>query len=492
MSDMTRVFTAEDIAQRPPEGCGVVGVYDHPEAAKLCYMALYAMQHRGQESAGIAAYDGSQINTVKGQGLVSEVFNEKKLEKLKGNVAIGHVRYSTTGLNAASNAQPLVGNYRGGHLAVAHNGNLTNADELARNLEANGAIFQSTTDSELLIHLIAQNRANGFLDILQTALKRLRGAFSMTLLHDGDLYAIKDPRGFRPLCLGSLPGGGWVVASESCGLDILGATFLRELKPGEVVAFKDGNVEKIELLDSPEQSFCVFELIYYSRPDSHAAGSSIYTFRKRLGEELAREHPVDADVVISVPDSSNAAANGYAREAGIPLEIGLVRSHYVGRTFIQPSQDMRDFGAKMKYNPVKEVLKDKRVIVVDDSIVRGTTAKKIVRMLRESGAREVHFRVTAPPWKHPCFYGIDTPDEEKLFANNFDIAGMRDYLSVDSIGFASIEGLMNAMPKTLGYCTTCFTGMYVDGRPRRSSKVMNRMGAVDEPKGAESAEIKGV
>lgn len=469
-------FTSHDYATRDPEGCGVVGVYNHPDAARLCHLALYAMQHRGQESAGIASHDGNRILVHKGQGLVSDLFNEKAIERLKGSAAIGHVRYSTTGESLPSNAQPLRANYRGGHMAVAHNGNLTNADELARALEANGAIFQSTTDSELLIHLVAQNRAPKFIDALKAGLQRLHGAFSMTFLRDGDMYAVKDPHGFRPLCLGTLGENSWVVASESCALDIMGAQYLRELQPGEMMAFRDGQAERIPLLTPKEQTFCVFELIYYSRPDSLAAGSTVYKFRRRLGEELAREHGVDADVVIAVPDSSNPAALGYASAAGIPLEIGLIRSHYIGRTFIQPTQTMRDFGAKIKYNPVREVLNGRRIIVVDDSIVRGTTARKIVAMLRESGAREIHFRVTAPPWKHPCFYGIDTPDEENLIANQLDLEGMRKYLGVDSLAFASIDCLMRAMPKTVGYCTTCFTGRYVDGRPRRSTKVMQTGG----------------
>lgn len=470
MNTEQRVFTAEDYALREPEGCGVVGVYNHPEAAKLTYLALYGLQHRGQESAGIAAYDGRRINLVKGNGLVADVFSEERLATLPGRNAIGHVRYSTTGSGQTFNAQPLNGNYRGGHVAVAHNGNLTNADELARAVEANGAIFQSTTDSELLIHLIAQNRSGDFMDALETALKRLRGAYSMTMLRDDELYAIKDPRGWRPLCMGTLGKDSWVVASESCALDILGATYLREVQPGEVMAFRNGQPEKLQMLEPLPKHFCVFELVYYSRPDSVAEGSSIYKFRKALGEELAREHPAEADIVISVPDSSNVAAAGYAAASGLPLEIGLIRSHYVGRTFIQPNQSMRDFGAKMKYNAVREVLRDKRIVVVDDSIVRGTTAKKIVRMLRESGTREIHFRVSAPPWKHSCFYGIDTPDEAKLIANNYDLDGMRGFLNVDSLEFISMDGLMRAMPKTTNYCTTCFTGRYVDGRPRRRSK----------------------
>lgn len=459
----------------------MVGVYNHPDAARLCHLALYAMQHRGQESCGIATYDGRRMHLHKGQGLVSEVFDEVALQGLPGKSAIGHVRYSTTGSSTASNAQPLRANYRNGFIAVAHNGNLTNADELARAVEANGAIFQSTTDSELLIHLIAQNRLTDFQESLRLSLKRMKGAFSITLLHDGDLYAIKDPYGFRPLCIGSLPNGAWVVASESCALDVLGAQHLRELAPGEVVCFRNGEIDKYQMLESTRQAFCVFELIYYSRPDSIMAGSNIYKFRKRLGEQLAEEHPAEADVVIAVPDSSTAASVGYAQAARLPWEIGLVRSHYVGRTFIQPEQHQRDFSAHMKYNPVREVLAGKRVVVVDDSIVRGTTARKIVRMLRDAGARQIHFRVSAPPWKHSCFYGIDTPDEDKLLANVMDHEQMREYLGVDSLGFVSMEGLMRAMPRTIGYCTTCFTGSYWEGRPNRNTKHLLDRAEESEP-----------
>jgi len=463
---------ALDFARRPNEGCGVIAIYGHPDAAELARLGLFALQHRGQESAGIATYNSEEehLHLHKEGGLVSEVFTPKKMKRLLGNVAIGHVRYSTAGGTLACNAQPLRANYRGGHIAVAHNGNLTNAEELARALEANGAIFQSTTDSELLIHLVAQSRAATFREALVSATKRLHGAFSMVVMKDDELFAFKDSFGFRPLCVGRL-GEAWVVASESCALDSIGATFLRELQPGECLHFRKDDVDKFQLLETqPVPAACVFEMIYYSRPDSIAANKSVYQYRVKLGEELAIEHPADADVVVAVPDSSNPAAIGYARQSGIPLEIGLVRSHYVGRTFISPGQAVRDSKVKMKFNPVREVIANKRVVLVDDSIVRGTTARKIVAMIRDAGAREVHFRLSAPPWKHPCYYGIDTPSEELLIANRMSIPEMAEYFGVDSLGYISLDGLMRSVPPTMKYCTTCFTGRYPDGRPRLTDR----------------------
>jgi len=465
---------ASDFSARPKEGCGIVAVYNHPEAARLAALGLFALQHRGQESAGVASHDGERLYMHKGPGLVSEVFGANQWQGLKGKVAIGHVRYSTAGGTAPYNAQPLRANYRGGDIAVAHNGNLTNAEELARFLEANGAIFQSTTDSELVVHLIAQNREPDFRSALVKSLSKLHGAFSLCVLHNDEIYAVKDSFGFRPLCLGKLDDA-WVVASESCALDIMGAQLLREMKPGEGIRLRNGQPEKFQALPfaAPAAS-CVFELIYYSRPDSIAANKSIYQYRLRLGEELAREHPAKADVVVAVPDSSNPAALGYSRAANVPLEIGLVRSHYIGRTFITPGQDTRMERVKMKFNPVREALAGKRVVLVDDSVVRGTTARKIVDLVRDAGAKEIHFRITAPPWRHPCVYGIDTPDEDLLLANQMDIEQMREYFGVDSLGFLSIEGLMRAVPPTMSYCTTCFTGLYPDGRPRVSRTAVKK------------------
>ncbi len=410
---------------------------------------------------------------MKDVGRVSEVFPERVLAGLAGSNAIGHVRYSTTGSNMACNAQPLLANVRRRQIAIAHNGNLTNADALSAHLEEHGAIFQSTTDSELLLHLIAQDPAGEFADAVRSSLGRMEGAFSVAMLANDEVWAAKDPRGIRPLCLGRL-GGAWIVASETCALDIVGATFLRELAPGEVLRFAGGEVHRQPPLAEAPQAFCVFELIYYSRPDSLAGNRSIYHYRLRLGAELAREHPAACDVVVPIPDSSTPAGIGYARELGVPLEMGLIRSHYIGRTFIQPAQDIRDFAARIKYNPVHSAIAGKRVVLVDDSIVRGTTSTRIVRMVRDAGAREVHFRVSAPPWKHSCYYGIDTPNEEELLANRMTPDEIRSYLGVDSIGFISLEGVLRAVPPTTRYCHACFSGRYEAGRIARRTKHLAR------------------
>jgi amidophosphoribosyltransferase len=453
------------LSEMPREECGVVAVYNHPEASKLTYLGLYALQHRGQESAGIVSSDGTRLHSYKNKGLVNDVFTPQALAGLPGSTAIGHVRYSTTGSSVAANAQPILANYRAGALAVAHNGNLTNADELRVELEENGAIFQSTTDTEVLIHLVAQSRDRDFDDALIASLNRLRGSYSMAILREDRLIAVRDPRGFRPLCLGKL-GDGYVVASESCALDIMNAQYLREIQAGEVITFANGVARSTKPFPAEKAAFCVFEYIYFSRPDSMAiAGKSVSELRNRLGEQLAIEQPAQADVVIAVPDSSVPAAIGFARQSGIPYDIGLVRSHYVGRTFIEPDQAIRDFGARIKYNPVRSVLQDKRVVVVDDSIVRGTTSRKIVNMIREAGAREIHFRVSAPPWKNPCYFGIDTPEADKLLAvTSPSVDEMCKYIGSDSLGFISPEGLYKIMPKNVSYCNACFTGEYPEGQ----------------------------
>lgn len=453
----------------PREACGIVGVYGHPEAAKLTYLGLYALQHRGQESAGIVSSDGTHLHCHKNKGLVNDVFTQKVLDELSGPMAIGHVRYSTTGSNRVVNAQPILVNYRGGALSVAHNGNLINAAEIRLELESRGAIFQGTTDSEVLLHMIAQSPTDDFMEALITALYRIKGAYSLLFLREHQMVALKDPHGIRPLCIGSLDGA-TVIASESCALDIMGAQLLRECKPGEMVIMDTDGVRLENPFPSAPENFCIFEYIYYSRPDSIGHGRSIYQIRHQLGEQLAEECPAPAEVVIPTPDSSNAAAIGYAKASKLPFDLGLIRSHYIGRTFIEPNERIRHFGAKLKYNPVRSVLEGKSVAVVDDSIVRGTTSIKIMDMLRRAGAREIHLRITAPPWKYPCFYGIDTPSENELIANQMDLAAMCKKLGCDSLGFISVEGLMKVVPKTQDYCTACFTCDYPIGKPAHFTK----------------------
>jgi len=450
--------------ETPREACGIMAVAGHPEAANLVYLGLYALQHRGQESAGIVSIDGGKIYSHTGDGCVSDVFTRETLSALPGHIAIGHVRYSTTGSETCKNAQPILVNYQGGRIAIAHNGNLTNARTLKEELESRGAIFQTTTDSELLLHLVAQSPSKNFEEALFSSLIRLKGSYSFALLHDAHLYLMRDPRGFRPLCMGKLDKA-YIFASESCALDIIGCPLLRELKPGEIITIKDGVITQEKPFAPVEQSFCVFEYIYFCRPDSFVEGRSIYDIRERLGEQLAIEHPAEADVVIPVPDSSNPAALGYAKKSGIPFALGLIRSHYVGRTFIQPSQKIRDFEARVKYNAVKGILSGKRIVVVDDSIVRGTTSRQIVTMIRNAGAKEIHFRSSAPPWMHPCYFGIDTPSEEELIAGAHTIEQIRKFIGADSLGYTSLEGMLKVMPKTLGYCCACFDGKYPGEKP---------------------------
>lgn len=457
--------------EMPSEACGIVGVFGHPEAAKLTYLGLYMLQHRGQESAGIVSSGGGRLNCYKARGRVSEVFNRARLDELTGAMAIGHVRYSTSGSNRKVNAQPILVNYKGGQMAVAHNGNLTNAAEMRRELESRGAIFQGTADSEVLLHMIAQAPTDNFEEALVTSLYRLRGAYSLLLMRPDGIYAVKDPHGIRPLCIGKLDGA-TIVASESCALDIMGAQLLREVKPGEMLAIDENGVRIENPFPPCEERFCVFEYIYYSRPDSQRMGRSIYEIRLKLGERLAEEQPAPADLVIPVPDSSNPAAIGYAQAAGLSFHLGLIRSHYIGRTFIEPDEGIRHFGAKIKYSPLRSILEGRSVAVIDDSIVRGTTSVKIVEMLRKAGARQIHLRITAPPWKHPCYYGIDTPTEAELIANHKSVDQMAGIFGVDSLGFISVEGLLKVVPPTVGYCTSCFTGSYPAGRPDHFTKHM--------------------
>ncbi len=444
----------------PREECGIVGVIGHPRAAEWAYLGLYALQHRGQESAGIVSTDGAVAHVHRQMGLVSEIFDERTLTRLAGDAAIGHNRYSTTGSPTLANAQPILVNYRDGFLSVGHNGNLVNARTLRRRLERSGSIFQSTMDTEVLVHLIAAERDPSRDRQVLSALDQIRGAYSLVILTRSALYAARDPRGFRPLIVGHKDGAS-VVASESCALDLLGVEPERELEPGEVLKIgRDGTTESLRASPAEAECMCVFEQIYFARPDSRLFGLSVDEARRRLGHELAREHPADADCVFAVPDSSNSAALGYAEQSGLPFELGLIRNHYVGRTFIQPGQEVRDFRVKVKYNPVRSVIEGKRVVVVDDSIVRGTTSKALVALIREYGAREVHLRIASPPLRHPCYYGIDIPDREQLIAANMSVPEIRDFMEADSLGYLSFEGMYRAVDNGGRHCDACMSGNY--------------------------------
>lgn len=463
--DLSPDPTTLRVMGRPHDECGVCAIVGTEEASKLAYLCLYALQHRGQETAGIvsARLDSGRPHHCihRGMGLVSDVFTRETLERLRGRVAIGHVRYSTTGEPVPSNTQPLASSLRHGPVALAHNGNLTNAHILRHALKGGGAIFQTTIDSEVILHLLSHVRHTDFEECMKAAFRQIEGAYSIVLLHGKTVYAIRDPHGFRPLVLGRLPKGGWAVASETVAFDLIGAERVRDVAPGEVVKIEMGDdPETLDLLEKTEPARCIFELIYFSRPDSVVDGHSVYRVRSRLGAELWREHPADADVTICVPDSSLVAAIGYAHAGGIPYEQGLIRSHYIGRTFIEPSQRIRDFGAKIKYNPVREVVAGKRVAVIDDSIVRGTTSRKIVRMLRAAGAREVHLRITCPPWRNPCYFGIDTPEKSDLIASGHSVEQMCEIFECDSLGFLSTEGLIRATNQPADWCMACFTGKY--------------------------------
>ncbi len=456
--------------------CGILGVSGLPDAAQLAYLGLYALQHRGQESAGIVAVDGDgQARTHRGMGLVQEVFTPDALRTLPGDLAIGHTRYSTTGGSVLANAQPGLVNYHSGPLALAHNGNLTNAAALRQDLVRQGSIFQSSSDSEVLIHLIARSDAREVDDQILDALERVEGAYSLVLTIGRTLYAIVDARGFRPLALGRL-GNGWVLASETCALDIVGATKERELEPGEWLKIVDGEVIDMPPLPPKPHHRCVFELIYFSRPDSSVFNESVDEVRRALGRRLAVEHPAPgADCVFSVPDSSNAMALGYAEVSGLKLEHGLIRNHYVGRTFINPGQATRTAKVRIKFNPVREVIAGKRIVVVDDSVVRGTTSRELVQMLRQAGAREVHFRLASPPITGPCYYGIDTPDRAQLIAANHSIDEIRRHLGVDTLGYLSREGMLaSAHGERHVYCDACFSGAYPTPPPGAADIAVER------------------
>ena len=440
--------------------CGVVGVYGHPDAANLVYLGLYALQHRGQESAGIAASSNGKMHLEVGMGLVADVFSDARLKKLPGNIAVGHNRYSTTGVSKVKNAQPCLIEYSGGTMAMGHNGNLVNASEIRKELGAAGAIFQSTNDSEVIVHLMAQSRRNSFVDRAVAALSQVKGAYSIVLMSENELVAARDPQGFRPLCLGKLDGA-YIVASESCVMDLVEAEFIREIEPGELILINQFGVKSFYPFQKAPTKQCVFEHIYFSRPDSYLFGHSVYSTRKLMGKALAREKPVEADVVVPVPDSGVISAMGYSEEAKIPFQMGLIRNHYVGRTFIEPQSQIRNFGVKIKLNAVKPVIEGKRVIIIDDSIVRGTTSKKIVRMLREVGAREVHVRISSPPTTHSCFYGIDTPTKGELIASNMDTDQTCKYLGADSLHYISLEKMLEIFGEQKDdFCAACFDGRY--------------------------------
>ncbi|MDT8368013.1 MAG: amidophosphoribosyltransferase [Longimicrobiales bacterium] len=450
-----------DLDDHLREECGVVGFSGVPNAAEFAFLGLYSLQHRGQEAAGIVAIDDEGVARMhKDLGLVADVFGPAAIGRLPGSTALGHVRYSTAGGGGARNAQPLVATYADGDMAVSHNGNLTNAIDLRRRLVTEGAIFQSTNDSEVIVHLMARSRHETVDHKVDDALSHLEGAFSLILSVGDTLYAARDPRGFRPLVLGRI-GDGLVLASETCALDIVGAEYIRDVEPGEVLKLRHGQIESLRPLQpAVHPSPCVFELVYFARPDSRLWGVSVDRARRGFGRQLAREHPIDADCVIPVPDSANSSALGYAEESGIPYELGLLRNHYVGRTFIKPSQADRDFGARMKYNPVREVVDGKRIIVVDDSLVRGTTSRSLARFFRNAGALEVHMRIASPPVQHPCFYGIDMPSREELIGSSRNVAEICEELGLDSLGYLSLEGMVGAVEEAGPFCDACFSGNY--------------------------------
>ena len=453
--------------------CGIIGVSNHPEAARLAHLGLYALQHRGQESAGIVSVDDAGVARVhRGMGLVADVFSEGVLDSFEGTTAIGHTRYSTAGASVLVNSQPVLVRFRGGTLGLAHNGNLTNAAELRRELVDAGSIFASTMDSEILVHLIARSRHTDPAEQIREALSRVDGAYSLVITVNGLLFAAVDPRGFRPLLLGKV-GDAPVVASESCALDIVGARTVCELEPGTFVRIEGSRIDYLEPLPAKPPAHCVFELVYFSRPDSLIFGESVDQFRRNLGRRLAEEQPAPGcDCVFSVPDSSNAAALGFSEASGIPLEHALIRNHYVGRTFIHPVQAGRDTKVKIKYNPVREVLADRKVVIVDDSIVRGTTSRGLVDMVRRAGAREVHFRVASAPIVGPCYYGIDTPNREELIAATHSVEEIRTFLGVDSLGYLSLEGMLGAGTRDAGrFCDACFSNHYPTPLPVDAAKL---------------------
>ena len=450
--------------------CGIFGVYPHQDASRLAYLGLYALQHRGEESAGIITHNSKKIYLHKALGLVSDVFDEKIIRTLRGELAVGHVRYSTTGSSNIKNTQPFYVKSKIGEIAIAHNGNLTNTLSLRRDLENKGALFQTTMDSEIVAHLLAHSQNKDRKETVIWALSQLEGAYSLVLMLDNLLIGARDSFGWRPLCLGKLDNA-YILASETCALDLIQAKYVRDIQPGEIVFIHKDKIESVMPFKKRTPAFCIFEYIYFSRPDSNIFGYNVYSARKNLGRNLAKEFPVEADLVMPIPDSGNSAALGFAEASGLAFETGFIRNHYIGRTFIQPSQFIRDFRVKIKLNPIKEVLKDKRICIVEDSIVRGTTSKSRVRTLREAGAKEVHMRISCPPLKFPCFFGIDFPTKRELVASKHDIAWICDFIGADSLEYLSLEGMLSAMPLPReNFCTACFTGKYPINHACRLSK----------------------
>jgi amidophosphoribosyltransferase len=449
-----------ELFQGPREACGIFGVFGHDDAAKLTYFGLYALQHRGQESAGIVTSTGKSIHEYKGMGLVPEIFNESILSGLHGHMAIGHVRYSTTGSSTAKNAQPFVASYARKTLAIGHNGNLTNARLLRKNLEKKGSIFQTTMDSEVIVHLLARNLHEGLEESLIKAVSDIEGAYCCVLMTEDKLIALRDPNGFRPLCLGKL-NGGYIVASETCALDLIDAQYIRDIDPGEILIIGEEGLKSIKPFAERRNTFCIFEFIYFARPDSNIFGQNVYAVRKRLGRKLAEEYPIEADFAMPFPDSGNYAAIGFCHGSGIPLEMGVIRNHYVGRTFIEPAQSMRDFGVKVKLNPVREILDQKRVVIVEDSIIRGTTSKMRIKTLRAAGAKEIHMVVSCPPHRYACYYGIDFSTRGELIACHHTVEEVKNFIGLDSLCYLSLSGMVEATRlEQNGFCLACFDGKY--------------------------------
>jgi len=447
------------------EKCAVVGVFNSQDASQIAYFSLFSMQHRGQEAAGISSSDGKKLHTIKDRGLVTQVFDEVKLSTLKGNIAIGHTRYSTAGDDSILDAQPVYARYDLGELAIVHNGNLTNANSVRQELIKQGAIFQTFMDTENLIHLIAKSNKNKLLDRIIDGIKKIQGAYSLIFLSEDKMFAVRDPHGFRPLSLGKIINNNdeetYIVASETCAFDLVGATFIRDVKPGELLIFEKNKPPISMQIFEATPHHCIFEYVYFARPDSMVFGKNVYKLRKEMGRTLAKESPVEADMVVPVPDGGVPAALGYSEESGIPFNMAIMRNHYVGRTFIEPTQKIRNLKVKMKLSPISEVVKGKKIIVIDDSIVRGTTSRQIIRMLKEAGAKEVHMRISSPPTTHPCYYGVDTPDQNQLIASNYTIEEITNFIEADSLAYLSNDGLLNSVGRDLNYCKTCFDGNFI-------------------------------